>query len=670
MSSVVANPIFRNLLRGVLVWAPLWIGTTVVFGAIGVFYILFLKQDLFLASQAILVRDEANGAVMRLGRFQSQAEMKAAQETILEMAKSHQVVREALEIVGPEPPSFSLPWSSPAPYPSSRTVEDTAKSGISIHAPKGTEFGVTEIIYIDVTSSSQERALAINQALCDGLEKRLQQIRLVRADGVIAELLHARDAAHAELTTATDALHSMERDAGTDLSDLRGMTDMIAGGSSARLEYDQIKNELRQTEQMLHQLQSDRELLVKAIEDPASFVFAPSALLNSQPGLKRFREGLVDAQLNGSQLSGKFTEQHPLVIASNTAQDTIIQRFSRELRASLQSVEADITVAERKKDRLENQRLQLEARLSELADNRAKYANVAADVKSRTSILDAAERALAEATAARDSSKSTSLLTRLDAPIVSDKPLGPGRTTLAGVCAAAGMAFGLGIVFLITPIDAGPTFGRRISDRFYGRRSTDITSSNGKPEGIERRAGNRTAGRATDPVPVPVPANANASLETIANGSPPSVWFEHWSTDSPNVQSGIYRWSPSGSMQSPSHVDQAIQEVIATTANSEGIVTTPSPTGIVTTPSPAGIVTTPRSAGTSSSAPTSGIDRREELRRRIQEAESKFTSGSSSSGIPGTSSSGASASFSDPTFSEARLQPRYVGNSGSHSTHP
>jgi succinoglycan biosynthesis transport protein ExoP len=477
MSSVIANPIFRNILRGILVWAPLWIGTTALFGSLGVLYLLFLKEDQFLASQAILVRDEANGAVMRLGRFQSQAEMKAAQETILEMAKSHQVVREALEKTGPEPALWSFDLEPAGTFPTLRQIEDFAKDTISIHAPKGTEFGVTEVIYIDIKSNTQARALELNRALCDALESRLQQVRTVRADSVIAELSYARDAAKAQLILATDQLHAMEQEAGTDLSDLRGMTDMIAGGSSARLEYDQIKNELRQTEQGLQQLRSDRDLLRKAIEDPTSFVIAPSALLNNQPGLKRFREGLVDAQISGSQLSGKFTEEHPLVVASNAAQNSIIQRFSRELRASIESIEADIAVIERKRERLEEQRVTLEDRLSRLADRRASYANLATDVKSRNAILENAERELAEATAARDSSKSTSLLTRLDAPIVSDKPIGPGKTTLAVVCAGAGLALGLGIVFLVTPIDAGPTFGRRISDRFSGRRATDSVTS-------------------------------------------------------------------------------------------------------------------------------------------------------------------------------------------------
>jgi uncharacterized protein involved in exopolysaccharide biosynthesis len=156
-------------------------------------------------------------------------------------------------------------------------------------------------------------------------------------------------------------------------------------------------------------------------------------------------------------LVGRFTEDHPLVIASRTAQGTIADRFSHELKASLLSVEADIKVARQKMERLETQKKGLELRLAKLADQRATYANLSADVKSRTVILDAAEKELAEATATRDSSESVSLLTRLDAPIVNDRPLGPGNSTLTAVSAIAGLAFGIGVVFLITPLDSGTT---------------------------------------------------------------------------------------------------------------------------------------------------------------------------------------------------------------------
>ena len=472
MSALIANPTVRSLLRGVLVWAPFWISTTVLFGGMGLAYVIFLKQDTFLASQTLLVRDEATGAVMRLGRFQSQAEMKAAQETILEMAKSHQVVRDALIAVGP--PKGVSRWWGWSEFPSKELVEEVAKSSISVHAPKGTEFGVTEVIYLDVKANAQNEAMLLSKALTDALESRLQQVRKARADGVLAELKHARDAAKRELTSSTNRLHEIERDAGSDLSDLRGMTDTVAGAATSRAELDQTKNDLRQAEINRQSLIADRELLVRATEDPTSFIVAPGTVLNSQPGLKRLREGLVDAQLSGSQLTGRFTDNHPSVIASQTAQSTIIKRFLQELRASIAGVESDISLVDGRIQRLETQKESAQERLAKLADSRAAYANLLSEVKSKIAMLESSERELAEVQAARDSSVSTSLLTRLDSPIVSDRPIGPGKTTISGLCAIAGLVLGLGIIFIITPIDASPIFGRRTHDRQRGRRDADL----------------------------------------------------------------------------------------------------------------------------------------------------------------------------------------------------
>ncbi|XZE22613.1 GumC family protein [Pirellulaceae bacterium SH449] len=475
MNSFITNPAVKSILRGILVWAPLWILTTIIFGALGVGYAFFLKTDTYIASQALLVRDEANGAVMRLGRFQSQTEMKAAQETILEMAKSHQVVREALLAVGERPKlmKWFLPSALEGEFPSPELVEETAKRSIEVHAPKGTEFGTTEIIYLDVKSDSKAHAMQLNKALCDALESRLQQVRRVRADGVILELESAKDARRVALAEATRDLLEAERAAGSDLTDLRGLTETVGGSSSARAELEQIKNEIRQSESARQTLLSDRDMLVKASEDPQGFLVAPGSVLSAHPGLRRMREGLADSQIQGAYILGKFTEDHPSAIASKSAQAAIASRFSHELQAAIITVDADLSLAEVRLQRLEAQKVKAEARLANLAESRAAYANLVAEVKSKTTLLESAERDLAGAQAARVASLSTSLLTRLDAPIVSDKPIGPGRTTLSGLSAIAGLVFGLGVVFAITPIDLGPTYGRRARDRVVGRRAAD-----------------------------------------------------------------------------------------------------------------------------------------------------------------------------------------------------
>ncbi len=444
-------------------------GSTVLFGVLGIVYGLFFKQDQWLASQALLVREEANGAPLRLGRFDSDTQMKAAQETILEVARHNQVVGEALKAVGPQPGWFS--WWGSKNWPSKGTIEATANSKISMRAPRGAEFGATEVIYLDVKQPSPERALTFSVALCDALEVRLQYVRKTRAESIVTELTQARDSAREQLKEVTEELQKFERVAGIELSDLRGMTDMIAGGGNSRIQLDQLKTEIRVVETNHQELLDDLKLLEEAIADPSSFVIAPTNLVTAQPGLKRLREGYAEAQLSASQLSGKFTDVHPLLIAARTTQDSIRSRLVSELNASLGSLNQEIKTSQQKLDRLRAVQTNTEMKLESLAENRAEYANVIAEVKTRATILENVERELAEAEASAKASSSTSLISRMDQPTVSDSPLGPGKATIAGCCAIAGLLFGLGIVFVLSPNESVQSFRRRITD--IGRRRED-----------------------------------------------------------------------------------------------------------------------------------------------------------------------------------------------------
>lgn len=462
-----------------LKWSWLWIGTAMLFGLIGFGYVKWLKKDVWVASQGLMVRDEANGAVMRLGRFQSQADMKAAQETIIELSRNPQVIHHALVKVGPEP-SF-LGKASDANWPTAKDIELATKK-IEVRAPRGAELGTTEVIYLDTKHSSRSRAYELNLAVCDSLVERLQEVRRLRADGVLAELKTARDVASAELLVVTDKLQAIERRAGEDLSDLRGMTDAGSNTNSARLQLDVVKAELRQAETQLQQMLSDLELAEKAFASPEQLL-SPNSLVNSQPGLRKLREGLADARINASQLQGRFTEQHPLVIAAIKAEQEIQVHLREELGLARQTLVNDTSLIKKRMESLQRQQDLLSKRIEGMADVRAEYANLIAEVRSRSQVLQDTERQLSEVQAARDAAVSCSLVTRIDNPFASETPVGPGRATILAGSTMAGLFFGFGALFLLAPLettgsgrranDFASAVGRRASDRVPGLRSTD-----------------------------------------------------------------------------------------------------------------------------------------------------------------------------------------------------
>lgn len=533
----ITNTKLVQLAKTYWAWRRLWLATTVAFGGFGLAYVLFLKSDTWTASQGLIVRDEANGAVMRLGRFQSQTEMKAAQETILEMARNNLVLREALQAVGPAKGMLGL-GTITGDWPSQKEVSALADEAIGVRAPKGAEFGTTEVIYLDIKQPSRERAIELNLAVCKALDNRLRQVRVARADGVITELARAGSLASEELRKATEQLQIVERDAGADLSDLRGLSEASGNGNTSRQLLDTVKTELRQLENQHNLLLTDYALLRDTQIDPERLLSAPASILNAHPGLKKLREGLADAQLASSQLRGRFTSTHPLVSVAQTSETEIKIRLQIELALALATAGKDVENSQARLDNLKRQQRQLEERLERLARIRADHEKLNQEVRARTAILQDAERELADARAARDAALTSSLLTRLDEPVLGERPIGPGRTTILGAMTLAGLCFGLGIVFLLTPLDGelasndrwNERLGRRLSDRFpwladQPAGTTTPLRRRNDPRGNKQRRRQADMGSTVDPnvQPLSVPSTGHREPASEESGQAASL---------------------------------------------------------------------------------------------------------------------------------------------------
>ncbi len=470
---ITNNPLL-TLIKSYWQWKWVWIATTILFGGLGATYALALKKDTWIAAQGLIVRDEANGGVMRLGRFQSQTDMKAAQETVLEMARNPQVLRAALRKVGRDPASVSTATPIDAP-PTVGEIEALAKEGIEVRAPRGAELGTTEVIYLDAKASTPERAIALNIAVCDELEKHLQLVRHTRADGVIDELQTATNSARESLSESTAKLKAIEEAAGADLSDLRSLTDSNSGGSATRQLLDSVKNELLSIELQQRQLDAEFRLASEALETPERLFAAPAILPSQNPAILKLREGLAAASIETSTLRGRYTSQHPRVIAALETEVEIKEQLRHELALAVTSLEQDLTITTARVNQLTKQRSELESSLESLASVRANYGNVVREVAARNEQLQQSEFELAQAVASRNAASTSSLVARLDQPIVGDTPTGPGRTTIIAGATLAGLMFGCGIVFLLSPFELQSTgFGRRATDAFgLNRRGSD-----------------------------------------------------------------------------------------------------------------------------------------------------------------------------------------------------
>ncbi|MEM9646108.1 MAG: hypothetical protein AAF989_14055 [Planctomycetota bacterium] len=483
-----AAPIPWKHVRNVLVlFAPLWVGAAMVFGLFAAGYSLF-SSDVWSARQPLVIRDEATGSVDRLGRFASQTELKAAQETILEMAQNPEVVAGALRQIGPPGGGTDASW------PSRKIVDKVAESCVNLVAPQGSEFGNTEVVYLSVKSKEQDRSVEFCRAMFDNLTKQLRKVRRVRADSIIIELTHARDIAQRNLDDSLAEIRKIEVQFGSDLGELRNLNDTIAGEGANRRTLELTATELQTAQLELNQQESFHRALVAGAADPQKLLISGNDLLASQPSLQRLKEGLIDAQLESSRLSGNLTELNPKRRNAIAIEQEIKRRMQQETAAVIRAMEPELKLARDRVSTLQGKAQELENRLDHLAEIRTTYAKLDSRVKSRSEQLAQAESSLSNAVAIRSAALSTNLLAELGPPQVGDSPVGMSGSVMTLGGSMAGLIFGLGVVFLVAP---GPTemgFGRRWSDYLGGRRasdpapgSTNARSTDNGPTDTERR---------------------------------------------------------------------------------------------------------------------------------------------------------------------------------------
>jgi uncharacterized protein involved in exopolysaccharide biosynthesis len=401
-------------------------------------YLLF-RSPLWEASQALVIRNEAANNQQGPGRFRELDDMKVTQETILELAKSSGVLAAALADVG----------TSQQPTPAEVTE---LRTRIALTPPKGAEFGKTELFYLKVKDQDRARAERLVSAIARHLQASLQALRRAKAQSMIDELAHSAQLAGADLEQSIARLARLEGQVGADLGELRMLDISATADSDLRRKLVMIDDEIRQTQIARQGGQELHALLLAARQDPGQLLATPNRLLESQPALRRLKDGLIDAQLRTSQLLGTMQPEHPQAAAARLAEAEIRQQLHSELEAASRGVEVEQRLAASRLEMLLFEKNQLTARLEKVAGLRAEYSGLVSDMKHRTALVENAQRDLAEARASQ-AGATTSLITLVDRPEAGDRPVGPSAATILLAGLAGGLLCGLGLVFLTVPAE-------------------------------------------------------------------------------------------------------------------------------------------------------------------------------------------------------------------------
>jgi polysaccharide biosynthesis transport protein len=409
---------------------------TVIAGAFS-----FVATRNWRATQALIVRPEAASVSDdRLGKFSDLSEMKTLQETILELAKSHGAIEATLKQLGPANGSVSG-------WPNARDIEDF-RDHIDMRPPGGAEFGKTEVFYLSVLDTDRVRASRALAILCDVLEKRLQELRDQRAQGMIAELKKAADLAEADLTDRTQQLAAFEANIGADLVELRNLNATVGGQGEVSQQLQAIDTERRANEAIRRENVRLLSLLESAGDEPQKLLATPNSLLHSQPAVNRLKNALVDAQIRTSGLLGSRSEKHPFVAAARAAEDAIREQLHGEIGVAIEGLKIELAMNGDREEALVKKWLEARERISRLAESRADYANLVSAAENYTRLVEGARKNLADARARQAAALSASVIGRIDGVEAGVRPDGPGRKTITAGGGVAGLILGFGLVFL------------------------------------------------------------------------------------------------------------------------------------------------------------------------------------------------------------------------------
>lgn len=426
----------------------LWIVPAFLCTSLAIGYGLF-AQDYWLASQQLVVRNESLGSALGYGRFESYDEMKTAEETIHAVAKNRALATSVLQSAGP-PPSHKKPnWPSP------RNVDDFLGK-VSISAPNGAEFGQTEVIQLNVEAESPERAVKLTTLVVTELEKRLNELRMVRFESLESELAHSQTLALERLAESTERLETIEQDLGPDLSELRTLDQQYSGGSGIlQQELGRAREALREARRELGVIELQQDHLESVRRDPDEIITVPGSILVAYPALGRLKNGLVDAELRLAAALGQYEITHPRCERVTEEIDQIRTRLKSELDTALVESEFNRQTTLQKNALLEQTALDIEQRISRFTTLRVEYNQLVAEVEQRKKDLATISTQLAEVQSTREAASRASMINPVDDPVVSTDPIGPGTKMLAVGGLACGLAIGIGLVFLVIPIEGG-----------------------------------------------------------------------------------------------------------------------------------------------------------------------------------------------------------------------
>ena len=417
-------------------------------------YAFFLKGETWTSRQSMIIRDDLLGQTFKPGSFISQEAMKSAQETVLETARRPEVIRQALETLGPDRSSLlGLGGGITGSWPSEQDIENF-RGAVSFESANGGEFGESEVIVLAAKGSSPTRSVKFLSILMDEVDNKLSVIQGDRFESMEAELRATRDSTLRSKEALESDLMAIESGFdGTDIHLYRDLNGRSSGGSPSAFEnkINEIATQRRDATRKLAELRANRQMLVDASRN-AEFELPTSAeMLASQPALSTMLTGLDKAMQDLAEVSSTYQGEHPKLKAARDKVTSTKFQIQNSFGTFIRGIDGQIDVQKKQIASLDQLRAENTLRLTSVSRNRAPYASLSRQVDKLNEAYSEANARLTLMQSRKMASDSIKLLTRIGEPWIGTRADGMGKRALALVGGLAGLFIGMGLVMIVAP---------------------------------------------------------------------------------------------------------------------------------------------------------------------------------------------------------------------------
>jgi uncharacterized protein involved in exopolysaccharide biosynthesis len=419
--------------------------------AIGAFlalvYVFLFQSQSWTSRQRLMVRDDLLGQAFKPGQFSSFDTMKSRQETILDVARNPEVIRSALQALGPASQSW---FSSGEGYPDNSTIEQM-QGLINLSAPNGAEFGTTEVVVLSVKAPTEQRSADLILRLLTEVEKKVEMVRVSQLQSMEAELIAARDSARNSLQESIDQLREMEATLGPDSVAMATMTSTMPGDNSIKAELLQILAEKRGFETQLESLKTSQVTLAESQSNPLLVVSSAASFFRDQMKLGELAKSFVEIQKAYAVAAGKYQPSHPTVQDAVEQMNMLKNEIANEFAVLNVSLDSRIQELEHQIARLDDQIDKNHQRLMKLSDKRGEHLAINSEIAKRNEILNQFETNLKNVQSYQQGAGNNVWITRMGDPQVASRPDGLGKRTTVMAGGFLGLLFGFGLVVLLAP---------------------------------------------------------------------------------------------------------------------------------------------------------------------------------------------------------------------------